>query len=240
VKRCISGPVYWLVSIAVAVLVGLVAFAVLQRAVPAESVTVEVTVPDATRRPNVVPPPLVSAAPVVIADSMPTRLVIPAVGTDIEVKSDAPCPADKVGAHPDFSTPMKACLSDRLASYGMPGTAAAKPVVIVGHTWKSGDAAFNRLYAWQASPPDFLVKAGDLAYLKTETSGTHWLIYRAATFGTPDKYNHGLAQDPQVWGTKPLPRWLATIGCKQIPDRPSVENIAIGWELIGTTDVVPF
>ncbi len=186
---------------------------------PSESVTPSAAVP-------------VSSAPVAtIAGARPVQLRVPRLGVTIEVAAK-PCPVVKGVLDPDRSRMMVACYyvaPDR--PYTLPGTATSDLSVLAGHTWRGGDAAFNALFDWKRQA--FTVTLGDELWVRTEASGQSWLVYRAIALHTPRK--DALADDPEVWGTAPLPGRLLTIGCVQPTDlsATSSSNAVVAWQFSG-------
>lgn len=174
----------------------------------------------------------------VVARSVPKRVMIPAIGVDVEIDEAVPCPLNDAGmVEPDFRFPMKACYYTALNKpYQLPGTTTTDLSVIVGHTWRKGDAAFNPMYDWQAANPHVMVELGDELLLKTQASGEHVLVYQAVQIDEVDKYGPDhLGQSTKVWGTKPIPNWLVTLACLQPSNslEHSTKVIAIGWKLVG-------
>lgn len=149
---------------------------------------------------------------------------------------DKSCPVNSEGSwEPDQTKPQAACyVKDATHPYVWPATVAPDLTVIAGHTGQQVKAAFNLLYDWHTQ--QFAVKANDEVWVKTVSSGTRWLVYKATQFYTPDKYGaRGLEYDTDVWGTAPQPNTLITIGCLQ-PQTVGVEttrNIVIKWAYVG-------
>ena len=174
----------------------------------------------------------------VIVPSVPKQVTIPAIGVDVKIDEAAPCPLNDAGMiEPDFQFPMKACYYTAANKpYQLPGTTTTDLSVIVGHTWRKGNAAFNPMYDWQAANPHVMVELGDELLLKTQTSGERVLVYQAAKIDEIDKYgpNH-LGQSTTVWGTQAIPNWLVTLACLQPSNtlEHSTKVIAIGWKFIG-------
>jgi hypothetical protein len=76
--------------------------------------------------------------------------------------------------------------------FAQPGTASPSLAVLAGHSSRTLDTVFNRLYVQGAG------LQGQTVYLRTEDSGSHWLAYRVDRTYTPDQ-----AQLPyltSVWG----------------------------------------
>lgn len=115
--------------------------------------------------------------------------------------------------------------------YVLPASDAPDVVVLAGHTWRGGDAAFNVLYDWRSER--FGVRSGDELWVRTDASGGARLVYRADAFHTPAKQG-GLAQDSAVWGTEPVPGRLLTIGCIQPTNlrQSSSLNAVVAWQFV--------
>lgn len=115
--------------------------------------------------------------------------------------------------------------------YRLPGSQTDDLVVLAGHTWRRGDAAFNFLWDWQRGA--WSVAIGDEVWVRTQASGNAWLVYRAVSLHTPDK-DGGLASDESIWGTGPLPNRLLTIGCLQPSDQTqrSNKNVVVAWDFV--------
>jgi hypothetical protein len=118
-------------------------------------------------------------------------------------------------------------------SYVYPGTDTKDLAVIAGHTWQSGNAAFNMLYNWQKGT--FLISSGEEMWVQTKASGNDWLVYKAEQFFTPLKHagskGETLAESSDIWGTKAQPNVIVTVGCLQqkVAGVRSIKNIAIKW-----------
>lgn len=118
--------------------------------------------------------------------------------------------------------------------YSLPGTDAPDIVVIAGHTAAGVPAVFNNLY--DGTRNEHKVHEGDKLYVRTAASGEKWLMYSATDFHDPVK--EGLADDPDVWGTGPMPGRLLTISCIQPANllEASVKNAVVGWSFEGVID----
>ncbi len=168
-----------------------------------------------------------------IAASEPVELYVPALGVHIPV-GPAPCPVVGGMIDPDRKRPGFACYYvARDRPYTLPGSDSPDVSVLAGHTMRQGAAAFNPFF--NVRTQRFTVVEGDELRLRTVTSGTRWLVYRAVSFHSPEKAG-GLAADASVWGTGPLPGRLLTIGCLQPADLSltSTRNIVIAWQYVGT------
>ena len=179
-----------------------------------------------------------------IKRSMPTELYFPQLEARLSdrdkhlahIKLDnTACPIDAWNhVQPDLSHMDQACVAyrpgekDWSAKLQLPGTDNDGQVVMFGHTWRQGAAAFNLLYDWQAQRT--MLRAGDEMWVKTEASGNRWLVYTyTGEMRTPAKPN--LSSNQWAWPEKPHPGRLLTIGCRQ-PDNlgiHSYENLVFEW-----------
>ena len=175
---------------------------------------------------------------------MPTELYFPQLEARLSdrdkhlahIKLDnTACPIDAWNhVQPDLSHMDQACVAyrpgekDWSAKLQLPGTDNDGQVVMFGHTWRQGAAAFNLLYDWQAQRT--MLRAGDEMWVKTEASGNRWLVYTyTGEMRTPAKPN--LSTNQWAWPEKPRPGRLLTIGCRQ-PDNlgiHSYENLVFEW-----------
>lgn len=159
-----------------------------------------------------------------IPGARPTALYVPAIGATPIAVSQAQCGMDSGSLHPQEM--LRACsyAADR-PRFVLPGTHAKDVAVIAGHTWRTGDAAFNPLYNWRKEQPNLMV--GDEVKVKTTASGKQCLAYEVRKFLTVAKSD--LQGRSDVWGKKARPGVLVLVGCKQQSDGPSVKNVV--WEL---------
>lgn len=147
------------------------------------------------------------------------------------------CPVTPEGLiDPDRANLMQACSLAGAGSWAHPGSSSTGMALLAGHTWRFGPAAFNGLYDWQRQ--EFRVREGDEMWIRTQTSGETWLVYRAVSFDRPGKFGvaGSLAALSQEWDTHPVPGRVFTVGCLQPNDLAAVstQNIVIGWDYLGT------
>lgn len=181
--------------------------------------------PTVTSSPTPSPSP---TSPPAVAPSTPLALYVPRIDVTVPLDTD-PCPVVDDMLDPDRDRLDEACYyvaPDK--PYSLPGTDAPDIAVFAGHTSRKVDAAFNWLYDWTGQK--FSVELGDELWVRTEASGSTWLVYTAESLHTPNKLG-GLAEDTTIWGTEPVPGRLLTIGCLQPLDRnlPSSENVVVVW-----------
>ncbi|WP_018018165.1 hypothetical protein [Corynebacterium capitovis] len=161
-----------------------------------------------------------------VAPSQPVDMSIPAIGltapfdtVDCRVRDGALDPAtlDKACAYTAPDRP-----------YQLPGSDSSDIVVIAGHASTGRSAVFDLLY--DGSTNHHTISTGDALYLRTQSSGKAWLLYRATDLHDPVK--QALADDPSVWGSGPMPGRLLTVSCIQpaTPLSESVRNVVIGWQ----------
>lgn len=165
-----------------------------------------------------------------IPTGRPVEMVVPVLGLRAGFE-EADCRVVKGAIDP--KTMDKACaLTGEGYPYELPGTDAKDLVVIAGHTGAGVSAVFNKLYDGTAERHN--VAVGDYLYVRTETSGQDWLVYRATDLHDPDK--KALASNPEIWGNEPMPGRLLTISCVQPSNllANSVRNAVVGWQLEGT------
>lgn len=165
-----------------------------------------------------------------IASGRPVEMVVPVLGMRAGFE-EADCRV--VDGAIDPRSMDKACaLTGEGYPYALPGTDAKDLVVIAGHTGAGVSGVFDKLYDGTAER--HTVAEGDYLYVRTETSGEDWLVYRATDLHDPDK--KALASDPAIWGNGPMPGRLLTISCIQPANllADSVRNAVVGWQLEGT------
>lgn len=192
------------------------------------------------------PPAVTSVAPLVgpelrtVSQARPTQLHQPDTGLNLavlELPPDARDPIDPPTARQAYWDPAPV-LTDRPARSYAPGTSTSDVTVIAGHTGTvTEDAAFNAFFDWREQT--FRVEPGDEVWVRTETSGEHWLVYRLETIHTVPKGRSpdSLMNSREIWGTDahPRPDRLLLIGCIQRSEgEPSTGNFVLDLELIGT------
>ncbi|AWB81236.1 hypothetical protein C3B44_01835 [Corynebacterium yudongzhengii] len=178
----------------------------------------------------------VAAPPEVhIEPSPPVEMYIPAVELVARFE-EAPCRVNN-GAIDPATMDLACAYTAEDRPYSLPGTATEDLTVIAGHTGAGLSGVFDKLYDGTAD--QHTIATGDQLYLRTEASGSQWLVYHATDLHDPDK--EGLAQDPAVWGETAMPGRLLTISCIQ-PANPlaaAVRNAVVGWQYEGVIDEAP-
>lgn len=103
--------------------------------------------------------------------------------------------------------------------FALPSTDSSSLTIIAGHSAPSFETVFNRLY------PQGKKLVGREVLLRTQTSGSHWLVYRIQSVDTPLKTE--LPYRADIWGdgsTSTAGR-LILVTCLQNADRsPSTHN----------------
>ena len=160
----------------------------------------------------------------------PVEMVVPVLGMRAGFEAEDCRVVD--GAIDPKSLDKACALTGEGYPYALPGTDAKDLVVIAGHTGAGVSAVFNKLY--DGTTEHHNVAVGDYLYVRTETSGQDWLVYRATDLHDPDK--KALASNPEIWGNEPMPGRLLTISCVQPSNllANSVRNAVVGWQLKGT------
>lgn len=162
-----------------------------------------------------------------IPDGRPVEMYIPAIGLVAGFEQES---CRLVDGLIDPATLDLACAytaPDR--PYRLPGSNAEDIVVIAGHAGAGTDAVFDTLYNPDADHHN--VQVGDVMYIRTETSGEHWLKYTVSDLHSPEKGS--LSQDASIWGEGATPGRLLTISCIQPAFAPSVRNAVVGWQFAG-------
>ena len=163
----------------------------------------------------------------IIPDGRPVQMYIPAIGLVAGFEHES---CRLVDGLIDPATLNLACAytaPDR--PYRLPGSNADDIVVIAGHAGAGTAAVFDPMY--NADADHHNVQVGDVMYIRTETSGDHWLKYTASDLHSPEKGS--LSQDVSVWGEGATPGRLLTISCIQPSFAPSVRNAVVGWQFAG-------
>lgn len=172
--------------------------------------------------------------PAHVGQSRPVELRIPTIGLDAEVEPED-CRVKDGALNPRSMT--KACAyTSPDKPYELPGPDAGDLAVIAGHTGAGVPGVFDALYDGGAD--ESRVAVGDVLYVRTEDSRAAgaWLKYEATDVHAPQKA--GLKDDPEIWGTGPMPGRLLTISCIQPPNllADAVRNAVVGWQFVA---VVP-
>ena len=173
--------------------------------------------------------------PVLIEQSMPKELYVPSLDIYRDVASK-PCPFVDGKIDPARDDYMRACaVRGEGLRTELPGTSAPNAAMIVGHTWHAkptwqasvDSAAFNALYNWdKGDAGEYTLKVGDEVWVRTETSGTRWLVYTVTGFDEPTK----TVGNDSLWGFQenPVPGQLKLVGCQQKTDgTKSTNNIVV-------------
>jgi hypothetical protein len=192
------------------------------------------------------PPAVTSVAPLVgpelrtVPQSVPVQLHQPDTGLNLavlELPSEARDPIDPPTAREAYWDPAPV-VTDRPAQSYAPGTSTSDLTVIAGHTGTvTEEAAFNAFFDWREQT--FRVEPGDEVWVRTQTSGELWLVYRLERIHTVPKGRaaDSLVNSREIWGTdaRPRPDRLLLIGCIQRTEGgPSTANFVLDLELVGT------
>ena len=235
---------FWMIAVAVSALVATLVYVLLsQPHQPASVATVPIATrsappvavsPTSTPTPSPTPSATVSL-PVLIEQSMPKELYVPSLDIYRDVASK-PCPFVDGKIDPARDDYMRACaVRGEGLRTELPGTSAPNAAMIVGHTWHAkptwqasvDSAAFNALYNWdKGDAGEYTLKVGDEVWVRTETSGTRWLVYTVTGFDEPTK----TVGNDSLWGFQenPVPGQLKLVGCQQKTDgTKSTNNIVV-------------
>ena len=235
---------FWMIAVAVSALVATLVYVLLsQPHQPASVATVPIATrsappvavsPTSTPTPSPTPSATVSL-PVLIEQSMPKELYVPSLDIYRDVASK-PCPFVDGKIDPARDDYMRACaVRGEGLRTELPGTSAPNAAMIVGHTWHAkptwqasvDSAAFNALYNWdKGDAGEYTLKVGDEVWVRTETSGTRWLVYAVTGFDEPTK----TVGNDSLWGFQenPVPGQLKLVGCQQKTDgTKSTNNIVV-------------
>lgn len=164
---------------------------------------------------------------------MPIEIYIPSINMRRTVHQN-PCPIVDGKIDPDRSDYMVTCVvkGSNLAAK-LPGTSSPNTTMIVGHTWRAkptwqgsvGYAAFNALYDWETDK--YTVSVGAEIWVKTQASGSKWLVYTIMGFSEPTK----MVGNDDLWdfADTPAPNTLKLVGCQQPSDYAldSTNNIVV-------------
>ena len=170
-----------------------------------------------------------------IEQSMPVQVYVPSLDIYRDVASK-PCPIVNGKIDPVRDDYMRTCaVRGAGLRTELPGTSAPNTTMIVGHTWHANptwqasvnSAAFNALYNWdKGEAGEYTLKSGDEVWVRTETSGSHWLVYTVTGFDEPTK----TVGNDNLWGfqEQPVPGQLKLVGCQQKTDgTKSTNNIVV-------------
>ena len=233
---------FWMIAVAVSAFVAILVYALLS---PPHQPTPVATVSIATRSapptattpasastptPPLTPSPMVSP-PVLIEQSMPEELYVPSLDIKRSVAA-GPCPIVNGKIDPARDDYMRTCAVRGAGLRAeLPGTSAPNTAMIVGHTWHAkptwqasvDSAAFNALYNWdKGDSGEYTLKVGDEVWVRTEASGTRWLVYTVTGFDEPTK----TVGNDNLWGFQeyPVPGLLKLSGCQQKTDGTKATN----------------
>lgn len=172
-----------------------------------------------TRTPTPTPRPPPPEGPV--ASAVPTRVEVPAVGLVVDV-----LPVTPDGGELDPPTLDEAYW---IEPYGTPASDADNTVYLVGHSYDSGDAAFNPLF--DRTQQVATVAAGDKVVV---TTGAGRLTY--VVDSTQRHPKDELADVDEVW--RIAPGRLVLITCFQRNDGgASQDNLVVYATLVSSTPV---
>ena len=233
--------VFWMIALAASTLVATLVYVLLSQPsqptpvatapVAARSTPPPVAVsPTPTPTPSPTPNPTVSP-PVLIEQSMPEELYVPSLDIKRDV-AKAPCPIVNGKIDPAHDDYMRTCaVRGAGLRTELPGTSAPNAAMIVGHTWHAkptwqasvDSAAFNALYNWdKGDAGEYTLKVGDEVWVRTEASGSRWLVYTVTGFDEPTK----TVGNDNLWGfqEQPVPGQLKLVGCQQKTDGTKATN----------------
>ena len=163
---------------------------------------------------------------VAIEESMPVVLTMPALGLSEPVVEDL-CPMTDRGLDPVHLMDICFYTADD-KPYVLPSTDQEDVAVLAGHANTRIPGVFDDVYDSQKQ--EFNVKLGDELRVRTEASGSKWLVYKATDFHSPTKED--LAVDDDVWGTDPTPGRLLLLTCLRAsePGQPALHNAVVGYQ----------
>jgi len=162
------------------------------------------------------PAPTPTEAPV--AASAPTRVEVPSVGLDVPV-----LPVTPEGGELDPPTLAEAYW---IEAYGSPGSDADNTVYLAGHSYDSGDAAFNPLF--DRAEQVALVAPGDEIVVTTEAGRLTYAVDSTERYPKDE-----LADVEEVW--RIVPDRLVLITCFQRNDGgASQDNLVVFASLVST------
>lgn len=161
-----------------------------------------------------------------IAASMPTEISLPGLGI-VEPVVQELCPMTDRGLDPLHMMDVCFYTADD-KPYVLPSTDQEDVAVLAGHANTRIPGVFDDVY--DSVNGEFAVKLGDELRVRTEASGSKWLVYKATDFHSPTKED--LAVDDAVWGTEPTPGRLLLLTCLRAvePDAPALHNAVVGYQ----------
>ncbi|UBI03169.1 sortase family protein [Corynebacterium freneyi] len=161
-----------------------------------------------------------------IEASMPVEISMPGLGLS-EPVVDELCPMTAYGVDPVELLDVCFYTADD-KPYVLPSTDQEDVAVLAGHANTQPPGVFDDVY--DSVKQEFNVKLGDELRVRTEASGSKWLVYKATDFHTPMKVD--LAVDDDVWGTEPMPGRLVLLTCLRAstPNEPVLHNAVVGYQ----------
>lgn len=151
-----------------------------------------------------------------VAPSPPVELFVPSDNPDLEISTAVtPMPTEcrEIIDPPRDSDGIAGVYS--CGDFDQPGTSTEGLAILAGHAAAGIDTEFNRLYQRGDS------LRGQEVFVKTETSGDHWLEYSVDEVFTPDK--NELPYMEEVWAGDTAGR-LVMVTCFVEPDGSSTRN----------------
>lgn len=157
---------------------------------------------------------------------MPVEISMPGLGLS-EPVVDELCPMTAYGVDPVQLMDVCFYTADD-KPYVLPSTDQEDVAVLAGHANTQPPAVFDDVY--DSVKREFNVELGDELRVRTEASGSKWLVYKATDFHTPEKVD--LAVDDDVWGTEPTPGRLLLLTCLRAsaPNEPVLHNAVVGYQ----------
>lgn len=161
-----------------------------------------------------------------IEASMPVEISMPGLGLSEPVVEDL-CPMTDRGLDPVHLMDICFYTADD-KPYVLPSTDQEDVAVLAGHANTRISGVFDDVY--DSRKQEFNVKLGDELRVRTEASGSKWLVYKATDFHSPTKED--LAVDDDVWGTDPTPGRLLLLTCLRAsePGQPALHNAVVGYQ----------
>ena len=163
---------------------------------------------------------------VAIEASMPVEISMPGLGLS-EPVVDELCPMTAYGVDPVQLMDVCFYTADD-KPYVLPSTDQEDVAVLAGHANTQPPGVFDDVY--DSVKQELNVKLGDELRVRTEASGSKWLVYKATDVHPPMKVD--LAVDDDVWGTEPMPGRLVLLTCLRAstPNEPVLHNAVVGYQ----------
>ena len=162
---------------------------------PAASASAATPPPAATTTappPTVAPTSGTALAPLSFAPSRAVQIYVPNADPDLVISTSVqPLGGCRSVIDPPRSGPGWAGVFG-CSDFAQPGTATPSLAVLAGHSSRSFDTVFNKLYRQGTALEN------EMVYLRTQDSGDHWLSYRVLHTYVPDKGE--LPYLTAVWG----------------------------------------